>query len=402
MHIAPPGHIDHIKRNNTGSVYQLIDQQGPLSRIELSKRSLLAPASITKITRELLQAQLIKELEYQYVGSRGRPAIALMTHNQNWQFLSMRLGGNTLSLSLHELNGVILAHTVQDFEERYDEHLIERLLIEIQSFFPNHRHLLERIAAISFTLPGGIDVNEGRLTRTVDGENVNLLLAKDLKKATGLPVFVAQSTHSWALAEKWFGQLKGSKQAIFIGINEEIKADVIVNGKLLDGDIGHLGHVVIAGQHRLCGCGHQGCLSSLLSEEAIVERADHLLSDTKRVSVLRDKPLSLEVIFLAALNDDSVAVELIIECGVFLGDAIAMLVNVFHPQRLIIGGVFASVHQLLFPVILERVGYQSTSHYQSNLVLEESVFDLHSTMAGAGVIKQALYDGGLLMILLDG
>jgi len=46
-----PGHIDLIKQINAGAVYRLIDQFGPISRIELSKMAQLAPASITKIVR---------------------------------------------------------------------------------------------------------------------------------------------------------------------------------------------------------------------------------------------------------------------------------------------------------------------------------------------------------------
>ncbi|MCO7034743.1 transcriptional regulator, partial [Vibrio paracholerae] len=56
MYMAQPGHIDHIKQINAGRVYKLIDQKGPISRIDLSKESELAPASITKITRELIDA----------------------------------------------------------------------------------------------------------------------------------------------------------------------------------------------------------------------------------------------------------------------------------------------------------------------------------------------------------
>ena len=91
MYVAQPGHIDHIKRNNAGSVYKLIDLYGPISRIELSKRSQLAPASITKITRELIDAHLIKETQFQEPSSRGRPAIGLVPANEGWQFLSIRL-----------------------------------------------------------------------------------------------------------------------------------------------------------------------------------------------------------------------------------------------------------------------------------------------------------------------
>lgn len=92
MYVAQPGHIDHIKRNNAGSVYKLIDQYGPISRIELSKKSQLAPASITKITRELFDGHLIKEAEIQESGNRGRPAIGLVPDNDGWQFLGIRLG----------------------------------------------------------------------------------------------------------------------------------------------------------------------------------------------------------------------------------------------------------------------------------------------------------------------
>ncbi|STF37152.1 gdgsA [Escherichia coli] len=54
-----PGHIDQIKQTNAGAVYRLIDQLGPVSRIDLSRLAQLAPASITKIVREMLEAHLV-------------------------------------------------------------------------------------------------------------------------------------------------------------------------------------------------------------------------------------------------------------------------------------------------------------------------------------------------------
>lgn len=60
---SQPGHIDQIKQTNAGAVYRLIDQLGPVSRIDLSRLAQLAPASITKIVREMLEAHLVQELE---------------------------------------------------------------------------------------------------------------------------------------------------------------------------------------------------------------------------------------------------------------------------------------------------------------------------------------------------
>ena len=67
-----PGHIDQIKQTNAGAVYRLIDQLGPVSRIDLSRLAQLAPASITKIVREMLEAHLVQELEIKEAGNRGR------------------------------------------------------------------------------------------------------------------------------------------------------------------------------------------------------------------------------------------------------------------------------------------------------------------------------------------
>lgn len=111
MYMAQPGHIDHIKQVNAGRVYKLIDQKGPISRIDLSKQSELAPASITKITRELIEAHLIHETTVQESISRGRPAVGLQVNNEGWQFLSMRLGRGYLTIALHELGGDVLIDT---------------------------------------------------------------------------------------------------------------------------------------------------------------------------------------------------------------------------------------------------------------------------------------------------
>lgn len=76
------GHIDQIKQTNAGAVYRLIDQLGPVSRIDLSRLAQLAPASITKIVREMLEAHPVQELEIKEAGNRGRPAVGLVVETE--------------------------------------------------------------------------------------------------------------------------------------------------------------------------------------------------------------------------------------------------------------------------------------------------------------------------------
>lgn len=82
------GHIDQIKQTNAGAVYRLIDQLGPISRIDLSRMAQLAPASITKIVREMLEAHPVQELEIKEGGNRGRPAVGLVVETEARHYLS--------------------------------------------------------------------------------------------------------------------------------------------------------------------------------------------------------------------------------------------------------------------------------------------------------------------------
>lgn len=80
---AQIGNVDLVKQLNGAAVYRLIDQQGPISRIQIADLSQLAPASVTKITRQLLERGLIKEVDQQastggasrYLYRDGKPPI---------------------------------------------------------------------------------------------------------------------------------------------------------------------------------------------------------------------------------------------------------------------------------------------------------------------------------------
>lgn len=62
---AQIGNVDLVKQLNSAAVYRLIDQHGPISRIQIAEQSQLAPASVTKITRQLIERGLIKEVDQQ-------------------------------------------------------------------------------------------------------------------------------------------------------------------------------------------------------------------------------------------------------------------------------------------------------------------------------------------------
>ena len=79
---AQIGNVDLVKQLNSAAVYRLIDQYGPISRIQIAEQSQLAPASVTKITRQLIERGLIKEVDQQ-ASTGGRRAISIVTETRN-------------------------------------------------------------------------------------------------------------------------------------------------------------------------------------------------------------------------------------------------------------------------------------------------------------------------------
>lgn len=405
MYMAQPGHIDHIKQINAGRVYKLIDQKGPISRIDLSKESELAPASITKITRELIEAHLVHETTVQETTSRGRPAVGLQTKNEGWQFLSMRLGRGYLSIALHELGGEVLIDTKIDIHEIDQDDVLARLLFEIEEFFQTYAAQLERVTSIAITLPGLVDTQQGIVLQMPHYNVQNLALGSEIYAATGLPVFVANDTRAWALAERLFGHAQDVDNSVLISIHHGLGAGVILDGRVLQGrhgNIGELGHIQIDPHGKRCQCGNIGCLETVASSQAIREQVAERIAQGTTSSLCDKEEITIEDICLAAAEGDPLAVEVIEQLGRYLGAAIAIVINLFNPEKILIGGVINQAKSVLYPAIQQCIEEQSPPVYHQGLQLVESRFYKQATMPGAALIKQALYDGLLLMKVVEG
>lgn len=404
MIIGQPGHIDYIKRKNAGTIYNLIDRFEPISRIELSKRSQLAPASITKIVRELMDAHLVKEAPIQETSMRGRPAVGLMLDNEGWQFLSMRLGRGYLTLALHSLSSEILIQERHELTVVAQSALLTTVVDHVNAFFSRHQQTVDRVTSIAISLPGLVNSAQGTVIQMPHFEVDHMPLGPVLHRETGLPVFVGNDTRSWALAEKLFGNAKEADSAVLVAVHSGVGAGIVLEGKVLQGrigNVGELGHIQIKPFGKRCFCGNYGCLETVASLSAIYEQVETLLNEG-HPSCLHDQPLTIEAICDAAVSGDGLAHQVITELGHHLGTAIAIVVNLFNPEKILFGGEFNRAKSVLYPAIMECLKTQTIPLYSKYLVLEESYFYTQATMPGAAMVKQAMYDGNLLMKVLEG
>lgn len=401
---AQPGHIDQIKQTNAGAVYRLIDQHGPISRIELSKRAQLAPASITKIVRELLEAHLVRETEYQEIGSRGRPAVGLVLDTEAWHYLSARISRGSITLALRDLSSKMVVEEQLSLPAEHDEPLLTRILTEVDQFFSRHQRRLERLTAIAITLPGMIDAANGIVHRMPFYTVEDMPLGPALSSRTGLPVFLQHDIGAWTMAEALYGASRGCHNVIQVVIDHNVGAGVITGGRVLHTGsqrVVEIGHTQVDPYGKRCYCGNHGCLETVASTENMLEMAQQRLQVSLN-STLHGQPLTVETLCDAALTGDQLAKDIILSVGHSVGRILAIMVNLFNPEKILIGSPLNRAAEILHPAIVSCIQQQSLPIYSQALQVESTQFFNQGTMPGAALVKEALYNGSLLVKLLQG
>lgn len=401
---SQPGHIDQIKQTNAGVVYRLIDLYGPISRIELSKRAQLAPASITKIVREMLDAHLVQETEFQEPGSRGRPAIGLILDTFAWHYLAIRIQPGQITLTLRDLSSRALQEDRLPLHVTAEKPLLQTLQDMVNDFFIRHQSKLERLTAIAITLPGLINAASGVVHRMPGYDVQDMPLGETLAQRSGLPVFVQHDISAWTLAEALFGASQGAQHVIQIVIDETVGAGVISGGQLLHKkgrSLVEIGHTQIDPYGQQCYCGNNGCLETVASTGSLLHLTAQRLQSQPE-SVLHQTPLTIESLCEAAQQGDRLARDVIAGVGHHVGRMLAMMVNIFNPQQILIGSPLNAAADVLFPAVSSTIRQQALPAYSNEIQLAPTAFSDPGTFGGAALIKDALYSGHLLVKLLQG
>ncbi|MGF1687642.1 ROK family transcriptional regulator [Photobacterium japonica] len=397
------GNVDLVKQLNSAAVYRLIDLQGPISRIQVADVSQLAPASVTKITRQLLERGLIKEVAQQ-ASTGGRRAISLTTESAPFHSIAIRLGRNYIEITLYDLSGKFIAGNAHPFSYTSQQVLVDGLLEHIRQFISENQPAIRELVAFGITLPGLIDPEKGvvEYMPTIDVDN--LPLADIISDKYGVPCFVGNDVRGLALAEHYFGASRDCKDSILVSVHNGTGAGIIVNGQVFLGfnrNVGEIGHIQIDPLGDKCQCGNFGCLETVAADPAIIHHIQDLLDQGYPSSLQDLESLTMPAICDAANHGDELATQALIKVGNQLGKALAMTINLFNPQKIVVAGNITHAKDVIFPAIRRCVETQSLSTFNKDLPIVVSELYTQPTIGAFSMIKRAMLNGVLLQRLLE-
>ncbi len=222
------GNIDLVKQLNSAVVYSLIDQQGPISRIQIAEQSQLAPASVTKITRQLLERGLIKEVDQQ-ASTGGRRAISIVSEYKHFHTIGVRLGRYDATIALYDLSGKMLADGHYPITEPTQQIVEEKLIAALEDFISLQQRRIRELIAISVILPGLVNPHSGIVHYMPHIKVDNWKLIDNLQQHFNLTCYVGHDIRSLALAESYFGATQDCEDSLLVRIHRGAGAGLVVN-----------------------------------------------------------------------------------------------------------------------------------------------------------------------------
>lgn len=389
LHIAAPTLAARLSSDLLASTIARLLGSGRAScKADLVRVTGLSRSTIDNGVQLLLENSIVRHAGLRQTPGRGRSAELLELDPCDGYILVADCGAHAATLRIFDMRQREAAADSVRFE--LDDGppsvlgKIAEAFGELLSGLPNR----PLVAVIG--LPGPVDNRSGSVVRPPimpgwDGFPITQFLTA----ALGCRVILENDVNLRALGEARVDRsLHGP--LLYVKIGTGIGAGIVSgNGELLhgaDGSAGDIGHLKIAGNDVECVCGNRGCLEAVGSASAI-SRSLHHRSDTFPVSGADIDELHSLLVKgdLAALTELRVASE-------WIGEAVANLVHVLNPARVVLGGMLVSSSDVLLAVVRSVVYQRALPLATRELVLGAPTLGSLSGVAGGLIagIEEAL------------
>ncbi len=275
--------------------------------------------------------------------------------------LGIDLGGTKLALAVFTEEGKMLRKEVVALGNRKGDEVGKLITDQINIILHSRESQENKINTIGISVPGISHLKIGTIwAPNIQGWD-NYPLLQEVKSISGaVPVTIDSDRACYILGEVWQGNARGCRDAIFLAVGTGIGAGIMVNGEVLRGshDIaGAIGWMALDRPHKgnYINC---GCFEYYASGEGIAKVAGTFLKENidyngELKNISPDRITSYDI-FAAYNNGDPFAVNVIQQCIECWGMAIANLVSLFNPEKIIIGGGIFGPAIPLIPAIRQE------------------------------------------------
>ncbi len=336
MNNSPLGNRELIRAINRSTILNSIKTHGAIPRAEIARLTGLSPATVTGITAELIQDNLVFEKE-SGDSSGGRPPIMLAINPNGGCVVGIKVMEDHALGALTDLEASLLGKQSYPLTDTSPEGISRSLSELVAELLKMSENPVPNLMGVGVGLAGIVEAGQGLVRQSPFFGWNDVPLREMIQSRVNVPVYVDNDVNTLAFAEKWFGAGRGVDNFLVVTVGRGIGLGIVSNGQFnhgARGGAGEIGHTVIQPGGELCACGKRGCLEMYASEPALLRQAAKAYEQGQLSSL----PNTPEELIALAASGEKAAQEIFARAGELLGQSIANLVNIFNPQRVLING----------------------------------------------------------------
>lgn len=346
--------LQMMHESNWLLVLNCVREHGVLPRAAVARHTGLSRTTVGNIIDELLAEGFVREGDSERaIPSGGRRVIPVHFNTDVAYILGVAVGRHRLIMLLTDLAAKIVARVEVPFPAREGPDVCLPLMANaMRDFVASQSVAWAKVIGVSIGWPGvvtqGVAVAVPPSMPGWAGTNVQQIVSELI----GQPIYLDNNANLGALGETCFGNGRNVESMLYVRVGTGIGAGIVLNGHIFRGSAGsagEIGHIVVDPHGLPCPCGNRGCLETIASKQAIIDR------------VARVKPEVDDIVTVLELahKGDGACIESLEIAGEGIGAIVVGLVNFLSPMLIVIDGSTMRAGEILLRPIREAVATKS-------------------------------------------
>lgn len=338
--------LSSLREGNRDRLLAVLREQGPLHRAELARRVQLSRSTVSSITSQLLQDDVLVEVSAAESGheSSDRRGDRLLTINGDQGIaLGMDFGTDQVRVALANAAHEVVASDAAPIPPAMPwEERLELGLSAANRLTAGANVSSRDLRGVGLGIPDPIDLVSGTVvsTRSDSRPWTGVRAADECARRLGVPVYLDNASHLATIAEVTWGAGRGVHNSIYVKMSNGVGAGFFLNGRFYRGTVGaagEIGHFSVDQDGPACPCGNRGCLELYAGSTAILDA----------LRPLYGQQFTLDQILDAVRNGDRACRRVVEDAGRMTGHVLANVCNLLNPELIIIGGELAAAGDVL-------------------------------------------------------
>lgn len=373
-----------------GLIFKFLDQTESASINEISKEINISVPKTTSLITELIEEGLISDYG-KFESTGGRKANLYGLIGDAGFILGVDVKKYYINIGILNFKKQLINQKSKiAFKLDNTAESLNQLIQIIQNFIKEVGIKKDKILSLGINLSGRINHTKGYSYTFFHFQEEPL--SEIIQEKIGIKTYLDNDSRAMAFGEFCNGEVNTEKNVLFVNLDYGIGLGILIDGKVYygkSGFSGEFGHIPFFNNEIICHCGKKGCLETEASGNALLRKFKEKIKLGSTSSVLKKnkkvEDITLTDLILAAQNEDVLIIELLAELGENLGKGLAVLINVFNPELIIIGGTLSETGEYLkLPI------KSSINKYSLSLVNADTELKLSKLGEKAGIIGACL------------